>query len=215
MVVERRGDSIRVRAAQGKSEGWGNADAFQLGAAAPAAAAPATPAATAPASKQVRVKTRTANLRDSASGRKIATLAGGTVLAVVREEGDWFEVQGAGHKGWLARKVVTVLAAAAAPVLAAAAAPPAPKEKTLGSATVLWNRVNFREQPDGKVLGQVAKGTSLPILGSDDEQRLADVVTGDEQFGTAQPDGPAIQAGEGFLVTTAETSRLAGGQDDR
>src|SRR5438876_151678 len=67
-------------------------------------------AATAGGPATIRVDKASVNLRNTANGKKvIAKLHKGESLRIVRDEGDWLEVEGGGKKGWVARKVVTVL----------------------------------------------------------------------------------------------------------
>jgi mannosyl-glycoprotein endo-beta-N-acetylglucosaminidase len=117
----------------------------------------------------VKVKPRRANLRDAARGRIIAKVSAGALFSVLREEGDWLEVEGEGKKGWLARQVVVAVpapvAATALPSKAAPTAPTPPAAPSgLGSGSVKWTTLNLRAEPDGDVIAKLQSGAKLRIL---------------------------------------------------
>jgi uncharacterized protein YgiM (DUF1202 family) len=163
-VLERKDRWTHVRSVGGKSQGWVNSDSLEGGvplAATATAAAPKNAVAPAQAAAEARVRPARANLRDAPNGKVIAKLLRGTKLAIAREDGEWLEVSGGGKKGWISIKVVDRVAAAtpgpAAPPAAASAA-------SAGSGTVGWDTVNLRDAPDGKKIGEIAKGTKLTII---------------------------------------------------
>ena len=176
VLLERRDGWSRVRPVEGKSEGWLLNEAV-LGGVVVGASAVAGAPAQAPALRKVRVDKPSVNLRDTANGRKVlAKLEKGSTFTILRDEGDWLEIQGGGRTGWVAKKVVTVLGPAQATTAAgvgvaaggasggSAAPAAAPAEKSLGEAKVKWNNINLREKADGNRLGQLPKGAHLTIL---------------------------------------------------
>lgn len=123
----------------------------------------------APAAKETtaRITADIANFRNGPgiSYDKIGKLPNGTLVTLIDSNVDWYKVRSpAGHLGWVSKEVLSLDTAA---TTSAAPAKAAPAKPAAARATTNEASVNLRNGPgtDSKVLGKLAKGVTVDLLG--------------------------------------------------